>query len=92
MTTELAHDIVAMADLAERFAGKEITPHVAAWDEAGTFSQVYFGEALAWACQRKTFGAARVERPEIRHKRGDMMFSESTEEITKERAARQLGL
>lgn len=45
MTTELAHDIAAMADLAERFAAREITPHVAAWDEAGFFPRELYRKA-----------------------------------------------
>lgn len=45
MTTELAHDIAAMTDLTERFAGKEITPHVAAWDEAGLFPRELYRKA-----------------------------------------------
>ncbi|PKO45398.1 MAG: acyl-CoA dehydrogenase [Betaproteobacteria bacterium HGW-Betaproteobacteria-3] len=45
MTTELAHDIAAMTDLAERFAAREITPHVAAWDEAGLFPRELYRKA-----------------------------------------------
>ena len=45
MTTELAHDIAAMADLAERFAAREITPHVTAWDEAGGFPRELYRKA-----------------------------------------------
>ncbi|MBX9612250.1 MAG: acyl-CoA dehydrogenase family protein [Burkholderiales bacterium] len=45
MTTELAHDIAAMTDLAERFAAREITPHVTAWDEAGRFPRELYRKA-----------------------------------------------
>jgi len=39
---------------------------------AEAFAQVCFDEALAWARQRKTFGAALVEHQAIRHKLVDM--------------------
>jgi acyl-CoA dehydrogenase len=39
---------------------------------AGAFAQVCFDEALAWARQRRTFGAALVEHQVIRHKLVDM--------------------
>ncbi len=39
---------------------------------AAVFAQVCFEEALAWARQRKTFGAALVEHQAIRHKLMDM--------------------
>ena len=38
------------------------------------FSQACYDEALAWARQRKTFGAALVERQVIRHKLVDMQM------------------
>jgi acyl-CoA dehydrogenase len=38
------------------------------------FSQACFDEALDWARQRKTFGAALVERQVIRHKLVDMQM------------------
>jgi acyl-CoA dehydrogenase len=38
------------------------------------FSEACFDEALAWARQRKTFGAALVERQVIRHKLVDMQM------------------
>ena len=38
------------------------------------FAQACFDEALAWARQRKTFGAALVERQVIRHKLVDMLM------------------
>jgi acyl-CoA dehydrogenase len=38
------------------------------------FSQACFDEALSWARQRKTFGAALVERQVIRHKLVDMQM------------------
>jgi acyl-CoA dehydrogenase len=38
------------------------------------FAQACFDEALAWARQRKTFGAALVERQVIRHKLVDMQM------------------
>ena len=39
---------------------------------AAAFAQVCFDEALEWARQRKTFGAALVEHQAIRHKLMDM--------------------
>jgi acyl-CoA dehydrogenase len=39
---------------------------------AAAFAQVCFEEALAWARQRRTFGAALVEHQAIRHKLVDM--------------------
>jgi acyl-CoA dehydrogenase len=39
---------------------------------AAAFAEVCFEEALAWARQRKTFGAALVEHQAIRHKLVDM--------------------
>ena len=39
---------------------------------AAAFAQVCFDEALAWARQRRTFGAALVEHQAIRHKLVDM--------------------
>ncbi len=39
---------------------------------AGAFAQVCFDEALAWARERKTFGAALVEHQVMRHKLMDM--------------------
>ncbi len=38
------------------------------------FAQACFDEALAWARQRKTFGAALIERQVIRHKLVDMQM------------------
>ena len=38
------------------------------------FAQACFDEALAWACQRHTFGAALIERQVIRHKLMDMQM------------------
>ncbi len=49
---------------------------------ACAYAQVCFDEALDWARQRKTFGAALVERQVIRHKLVDM--------LTKIEAARSL--
>ncbi|MDP2067295.1 MAG: acyl-CoA dehydrogenase family protein [Burkholderiaceae bacterium] len=43
--TERDHDVAAMVDLAERFAAKELTPHVAAWDEAGSFPRELYRKA-----------------------------------------------
>ncbi len=43
--TERDHDVAAMVDLAERFAAREITPHVAAWDEAGSFPRELYRKA-----------------------------------------------
>jgi len=43
--TELDHDIAAMTDLAERFASREITPHVTGWDEAGGFPRELYHKA-----------------------------------------------
>jgi acyl-CoA dehydrogenase len=39
---------------------------------AASFAQVCFEEALAWARQRKTFGASLVEHQVVRHKLVDM--------------------
>ena len=39
---------------------------------AAAFAEVCFEEALAWARQRKTFGAALVEHQAVRHKLVDM--------------------
>jgi acyl-CoA dehydrogenase len=38
------------------------------------FAQACFDEALAWARQRQTFGAALIERQAIRHKLMDMQM------------------
>ncbi len=44
------------------------------------FAQACYDEALDWACQRQTFGAALIERQVIRHKLMDMrMRIESTQ-------------
>ena len=53
------------------------------------FSQACYDEALAWARQRKTFGAALVERQVIRHKLVDMqMRNHSTAAWLEQVAAR----
>ena len=38
------------------------------------FAQACFGEALAWARQRNTFGAPLIERQVVRHKLMDMQM------------------
>ena len=52
------------------FNGERMTMSVAALG----FAQACFDEALDWARQRKTFGAALIERQVIRHKLVDMQM------------------
>ena len=52
----------------ENFNGERLLMSVG----AAAFAQVCFDEALAWARERKTFGAALVEHQAIRHKLMDM--------------------
>jgi acyl-CoA dehydrogenase len=47
MSTVLQADIDALADTVRRFTLERITPHVAAWDEAGAFPRSLYGEAAA---------------------------------------------
>ena len=44
-TTELAQDAAALYDTAQRFAQKEIAPHINAWDEAETFPRALYARA-----------------------------------------------
>jgi acyl-CoA dehydrogenase len=45
MNAELQHDIATLGQQARRFAEREIAPHVAAWDEAGTFPRALYTTA-----------------------------------------------
>jgi acyl-CoA dehydrogenase len=59
----------------DNFNGERLLLAAASW----AFAQVCYDEALAWARQRRTFGAPLVERQVIRHKLVDMkMRIEST--------------
>jgi acyl-CoA dehydrogenase len=44
-TTELAQDAAALYDMAQRFAQKEIAPHINEWDEAETFPRALYARA-----------------------------------------------
>ncbi len=44
-TTELAQDAAALYDTAQRFAQKEIAPHINEWDEAETFPRALYARA-----------------------------------------------
>ncbi len=44
-TTELAQDAAALYDMAQRFAQKEIAPHINEWDEAETFPRALYTRA-----------------------------------------------
>lgn len=52
----------------DNFNGERMALAVAALG----FAEACYDEALDWACQRKTFGAALVERQVVRHKLVDM--------------------
>jgi acyl-CoA dehydrogenase len=59
----------------DNFNGERLLLAAGSW----AFAQVCYDEALAWARQRRTFGAPLVERQVIRHKLADMkMRIEST--------------
>jgi acyl-CoA dehydrogenase len=59
----------------DNFNGERLLLAAGSW----AFAQVCYDEALAWARQRRTFGAPLVERQVIRHKLVDMkMRIEST--------------
>jgi acyl-CoA dehydrogenase len=45
MNAELQQDIATLSEQARRFAEREIAPHVAAWDEAGSFPRALYAKA-----------------------------------------------